>query len=49
MFVHMGFLFEYLLGAVLSDWQTAAAISAAVPIATIIAITQVKEAHLLTG
>lgn len=42
-FVHLGFLFEYLLGAVLSDWQTAAAISAAVPIATVIAITQVPE------
>ncbi|KDR23065.1 Solute carrier family 2, facilitated glucose transporter member 6, partial [Zootermopsis nevadensis] len=42
MFVQLGFFLEFLLGTV-SNWRTAAAISAAVPIATVIAITQVPE------
>jgi hypothetical protein len=38
----MGFLLEYLLGTV-SDWRTAAGVSAAVPIVTVIAISQVNR------
>jgi hypothetical protein len=40
-FVQLGFFLEYLLGTV-SNWRTAAAISSAVPIATVLAITQVR-------
>jgi hypothetical protein len=41
-FVQLGMFLEYLLGTV-SNWRTAAFISAAVPIVTAIAITQVNE------
>lgn len=38
----LGFFIEYLLGTVM-DWRTAAAVSASVPIATVLAISQVPE------
>jgi hypothetical protein len=41
-FVQLGFNFVYLLGP-LTHWKTAAGISAAVPIAAVIAISQVQE------
>jgi hypothetical protein len=41
-FVQLGFSFVYLLGSV-THWTTAAGISAAVPIAAVIAISQVNR------
>lgn len=41
-FVQLGLFFEYLLGTI-TTWRTAAAISAAIPIATALAITQVQR------
>jgi hypothetical protein len=41
-FVQLGFSFVYLLGS-LTHWTTAAGVSAAVPIAAVIAISQVNR------